>query len=303
MITTWRVRALIVTATLACAPAPPGGSVSPAHIERGVLPATWYAGRATCATQPPQFKVHAYNDDFFILRQPACTNYEKPFLYLVFGRGKVLLLDTGAGKIDVPAAVDGVIKGWLARHNRQSIPLVVAHSHSHGDHVAGDTLFRDKPNVTLVGRDTAAVRTFFGITQWPGQIVQYDLGDRVLDVIPIPGHQPASIALYDRRTGILLSGDTFYPGRLYVRDQPAFIASIKRLVEFTRTRPISYILGTHIEEKSTPFEDYVVGTVDQPNEHVLQLSRGQLLELDAALDAMQGKLVRKGLADFTIWPQ
>jgi len=283
----------MLTTTLACAPSPSGGrAANPAHIERGVLPGSWYAGGATCATQPPQFKVHAYNDDFYILRQPACTNYEKPFLYLVFGRDKVLLLDTGAGKIDVPAAVDGVINGWLARHHRASILLVVAHSHSHGDHVAGDTLFRGKANVTLVGRDTTAVRTFFGITQWPDQIVQYDLGNRVLDVIPIPGHQPAGIALYDRRTGILLSGDTFYPGRLYVRDQPAYIASIKRLVEFTRTRPVSYILGTHIEEKSTPFEDYVVGTVDQPNEHVLQLSRGQLLEL-----------VRKALADFTIWPQ
>jgi glyoxylase-like metal-dependent hydrolase (beta-lactamase superfamily II) len=214
-----------------------------------------------------------------------------------------MLLDTGAGKIDVPAAVDGVIHEWLARNHRESISLIVAHSHSHGDHVAGDALFQGKPNVTLVGRDTTAVKTFFGITQWPTQVVQYDLGNRVLDVIPIPGHQPASIAVYDRRTGILLSGDTFYPGRLYVRDQPAYIASIKRLVEFTRTRPVSYILGTHIEEKATPFEDYVVGTVDQPNEHVLQLSRGQLLDLDAALDAMQGKLVRKALADFTIWPQ
>ena len=44
----------------------------------------------------------------------------------------------------------------------------------------------------------------------------------------------ASIALYDRRTGLLLTGDTLYPGRLYVRDGPAFAASIQRLVAFTR---------------------------------------------------------------------
>ena len=65
-----------------------------------------------------------------------------------------------------------------------------------------------------------------------GIVPQYDLGDRVLDIIPIPGHQPAGIAIYDRRTAILLTGDTFYPGRLYVRDQAAYVRSIKRLVDF-----------------------------------------------------------------------
>lgn len=274
----------------------------PKGIERGVVPARMYAGGPTCEGTP-HFLVHAYNEDFYVLRQPACTNYEKPFLYLLFGHDKALLLDTGAGKIDVPADVGRVINEWLARKHRTSIELIVAHSHAHGDHVAGDTLFRGRPNTTVVGRDTAAVRAFFGISQWPEQIVQYDLGGRVLDVIPIPGHQPASIALYDRRTAVLLTGDTFYPGRLYIRDQAAYIASIKRLVEFTRTRPVSYILGTHIENTSTPGKDYVVGTVDQPDEHALALSVAQLRELDAALDFMKGKIVRLVYPDFTIWPQ
>ncbi len=35
-----------------------------------------------------------------------------------------------------------------------------------------------------------------------------DLGDRVLDVIHIPGHTPGSILLFDRKTQILISGDT-----------------------------------------------------------------------------------------------
>jgi glyoxylase-like metal-dependent hydrolase (beta-lactamase superfamily II) len=261
-----------------------------------------YAGGPTCEGTP-HFLVHAYNDDFYILRQPACTNYEKPFLYLVFGRDRVLLLDTGAGKIDVPGDVERVIREWLGRHHRTSIQLIVAHSHAHGDHVAGDTLFRGRPNTTVVGRDTAAVRAFFRLSRWPDEIAQYDLGGRILDVIPIPGHQPASIALYDRRTALLLSGDTFYPGRLYVRDQAAYIASIKRLVEFTRARPVAHIFGTHIENTSTPGRDYVVGTVDQPDEHALALGRAQLLELDAALESMHGKLVRTILRDFTIWPQ
>lgn len=276
---------------------PPSGT-----LERGTLSSTWYAGGATCAGRP-EFRVHAYNDDFFILRQPACTNYEKPFLYLVFGRDRVLLLDTGAGKIDVASDVGRVIDQWLARHGRSSIDLVVAHSHAHGDHVAGDSLFTGRARTIVVGRDTAAVRRFFGITRWPDDVAQFDLGGRVLDVIPIPGHQPASIALYDRRTGILLSGDTFYPGRLYVRDTAAFATSVHRLVEFTRDRPVTHILGTHIENSSTPFVDYPVGTVDQPNEHVLELSRAQLLQLDSVVATMRGKFTRAVMRDFTIWPQ
>src|SRR5205814_1745489 len=94
-----------------------GGGRTP---EVGALPATWYAGGEVCAERP-RFQVHAYNDDFYILRQPACTNFEKPFLYLLFGNERALLLDTGAGKIDVTGAVDAVIQRWLERHGRASI--------------------------------------------------------------------------------------------------------------------------------------------------------------------------------------
>ena len=246
--------------------------------------------------------VHAYNADFYILRQPACTNYEKPFLYLIFGSRRALLLDTGAGGVDVAASVDSVVQAWRARHAQRPIELVVAHSHAHGDHVAGDSLFRGKANVTLVGRDTAAVRAFFSIAHWPQDSAVFDLGDRVVDVLPIPGHQPASIAIYDRRTGIFLTGDSFYPGRLYVRDTAAFVRSVQRLVTFTQTHPISHLLGTHIENSDVPFRDYVVGTVDQPREHGLALTVANLKTLDSALTPMRGRIVRTVLPDFTIWP-
>jgi hydroxyacylglutathione hydrolase len=296
--------AFLVTSALALAcshPSPSNRSMPNDPIEGGTLPASWYAGGTDCAGRP-DFQVHAYNPDLYILRQAACTNYEKPFLYLIFGTERVLLLDTGAGKVDVAGTVDRIIGDWLARHHRASIDLIVAHSHGHGDHVAGDSQFVRRAKTTLVGRDTTSVRTFFKIASWPEEIVQYDLGGRVLDVIPIPGHQAASIALYDRRTALLLTGDTFYPGRLYVRDSAAFVRSIRRLVDFTANRPVAHMLGTHIENSSTPFKDYPVGTVDQPQEHVLELNRAQLLELDAALQAMAGKVERKIMRDFTIWP-
>ena len=259
----------------------------------GGLPATWYAGGDDSGGRP-DWQVHAYNEDFYILRQAAYTSFEKPFLYLLFGRDRAILFDTGAGGANVAAAVNRVM--------RASMPLIVAHSHGHNDHVAGDDQFRDRPGITVVGKDLASVQAFFGITDWPNQIVPFDLGDRILDIIPIPGHEPTGIAVYDRRTTVMLTNDTFYPGRLYVRDGPAFTASIERLVDFTRDRPVAHFLGTHIENTREPFRDYPEGTVDQPDEHVLQLGRDQLLKLRDALQPMGGRVTRQILRDCTIWP-
>ena len=265
----------------------------------GTLPASWYAGNASPEGRT-DFQIHAYNEDFYVLRQAAFTNYEKPFLYLIFGQDKAILFDTGAGKANVADAVNGIVRMWLRNHKRVSIPLIVAHSHAHGDHVAGDPQFADRPGITLVGRDTASVRAFFGIAHWPSDVASYDLGDRILDILPIPGHEASSIAVYDRRTHILLTGDTFYPGRLYVRDGKAFTASIQRLVDFSATHSVAHFLGTHIEQSSTPFKDYPVGTIDQPSEHALELTHTDLLEMNAALGMMDGNVTRKAFSSLTI---
>jgi glyoxylase-like metal-dependent hydrolase (beta-lactamase superfamily II) len=277
-------------ALAACARSSARPAPAAANISEG-----WYAGGATCAG--PQLQVRAYDHDFLILRQAACTNYEKPFLYLIFGSERALLLDTGAGKIDLVTPIDSLLRAHGTRD------LVVAHSHAHGDHVAGDTLIAKRANTRVVGRDTGAVRSFFNIARWPQDSGTIDLGGRVLDVLPIPGHQPASIALYDRRTGILLTGDTFYPGRLYVRDTAAFAVSVARLASFVRTHRVTHILGTHIENSSTPFVDYPVGTVDQPHEHGLDLTAANLFELDSVVQSMRGRMTRAIRRDFTVWPQ
>ena len=262
---------------------------------------SWYAGGASCAGSPA-FRVREYRPGFFILRQPACTNYEKPFLYLVLGRSRALLLDTGAGGIAVAEPIDSILRAWRAAHGGNPRELVVTHSHGHGDHVAGDAQFRNRPGVTLVARDSGAVHRFFSVSANRDATTAFDLGGRVLDVVAIPGHEPASIALYDRATRILLTGDTFYPGRLYVRDTAAFASSTARLAAFASSHPVSVILGTHIEQARTPFTDYPVGTVDQPDEDRLELSRAELVSLDSAVRTMRGRFTRTRLPRFTIWP-
>jgi hydroxyacylglutathione hydrolase len=271
-------------------------------VEAGTFPASWITGGPNCL-EVPDWQIHEYNPNLYILRESGCTNYEKPFLYLFFGRERVLLVDTGAGASDAAAVTQKLIAKWLKRNNRDAIPLVVAHTHAHGDHTAGDKGFDGLPNTTLIPATIEAEEKAFGIAKWPDQAGSIDLGDRVIDVLAIPGHQPAHVAYYDRKTAILHTGDHLYPGRLYVTDFPAYEASTRRLVEFTATRPVAHIVGCHIEQSATPFVDYPVGTTYQPHEHTLELGRAHLLELLAGLDAMHGKPERAFFRDFTIWPR
>ena len=275
-----------------------------ASIEAGVLPTRWMTGGPKCLELPP-FQIHEYNPSFFILRESGCIHFEKPFLYLIFGSEKALLEDTGAGQVDTASVVMDLVAKWARRNSRVPPPLIVVHSHSHSDHVAGDVGFKNIPNVQLVPASVVELQKTFGIGTWPTDTVSIDLGERIVDLIPIPGHDVASIALYDRQTGILLTGDSFYPGRLSVgqADLNTFAASHQRLVDFTRDKPVAHILGTHIEQTNTPFVDYPRGTTYQPEEHVLELTRGDLLELNEAIVRLNGKLERVVLRNVIVSPR
>jgi hydroxyacylglutathione hydrolase len=292
----------LVLASAGCwaqAPQPDG-----AGAEQGVLPKTWITGGPRCM-EVPDWQVHEYNPDFYIIRESGCTDYEKPFLYLLFGKDRAMLVDTGAGENDISRFYQTVLRKWLRRNKRDEsapFPLLVTHSHGHGDHMAGDKQFAGLPNVTLTPATVEGVSKQFGIANWPESMGSVDLGGRVIDVIPVPGHQAAAVMYYDRRTGVLLTGDNIYPGRLYVSDLPAYALSTRRVVRFTEGKIVTHLLGAHIEQTSTPYLDYTVGSIYQPHEHSLELSRSHLLELDDALTKLNGKPARIAYRDFTIWP-
>jgi len=214
-------------------------------------------------------------------------------------------MDAGAtfseAKFPLRATVDSLVSKWeKAIHTH--VELVVAHTHSHGDHTAGDGQFKNNPNTTVVGLKVEDVQSYFKIENWPQQSSKIDLGDRIMEIIPIPGHHKTCIAIYDNETKILLSGDSFYPGRLYVNDWQAFKASTQRLVDFTSTHKIAYILGNHIEMTKTPGKDYPIGTNFQPDEHVLPLTVKDLLSLNQALIKLGDKPTREVHDDFIIYP-
>jgi hydroxyacylglutathione hydrolase len=278
-------------------------------VETGSLPSHWAAGGPDCSKLPP-FQIHAYNSDFYILRESGCLHAEKPFLFLIIGHDQALLFDTGAGgepgvkaEPDVAAAVHTALTRSAANAHRPLPALIVSHLHSHGDHTYGDAQLAKLPNTKLIPPDdVAALQKAFSIKTWPTDIGHIDLGGRTIDVIPIPGHDDTSIAAYDRRTGVLLTGDTLYPGRIYINAAPAvFAASVQRLVDFTKDKLVTYALGTHVEQKA-PYTDYPVGTRYAPVEMPLQLSRGNLLELLEATtyhDA-SGKIAQRAYSQFSV---
>ncbi|MEM7157895.1 MAG: MBL fold metallo-hydrolase [Myxococcota bacterium] len=266
---------------------------------RGTFPRQWINGTA-CGE--PQIQVHYYDEDTVILRQSLCTSFEGPFMFLLFGEDQVLLEDTGDGNIPIADEVYGVIDDWLAANGRDSIELLVVNSHAHGDHLQGNGLFDGQPSTTVISPNVGALSSYFGIGTWPDDIVSHDLGGRVVDVIPIPGHQTSHIALFDHGSGLLLTGDTLYPGRLYIADFPEYVESIERMVAHTETEEVCHVLGTHIEMTQTAGQDYPFGADAHPDERELALHREHLVELRDAVVAMGGEPSYEAHDDFIIFP-
>src|SRR5258708_26364867 len=169
---------------------PPRSTLFPyTTLFRSTLPRIWATGGPDCSSLH-RWQIHEYNPGLTILRQSGCTHYEKPFLYLIKGSERALLIDTGAGKPEVGAVVREL---WPAK------PLLATHSHGHGDHTAGDAELALLPGVTVVGNTVEAMQKAFGIARWPDGIGRIDLGGRVIEVVPIPGHNVTSVAYYDAR--------------------------------------------------------------------------------------------------------
>lgn len=132
---------------------------------------------------------------------------ESVHMYLVQGRKKALLIDTGFGR--------GDLKGLIGRLT--DTPLIVANTHGHIDHVGGNTLFE-----AVYANQAEWER----ITAFSGMPVQrliplcegdcIDLGGRQLEILELPGHTPGSVALFDRENRILFSGD-------YVSDRTVYL--------------------------------------------------------------------------------
>ncbi|MBW8698700.1 Hydroxyacylglutathione hydrolase [Streptomyces sp. MBT84] len=254
----------------------------------------------------PDIQVHGYDEHTFILRQNMAVNYEAPFLFLLFGNARAVLIDTGATESEeffpLRRTVDELMADWLERHHRDGYRLLVLHTHPHGDHTAGDAQFADRPDTTVVGAQRAEAWDHFGFREEPDAVAHVDLGGRVLECLATPGHHTAAVTFYDPWTGILFTGDTVYPGRLYIEDWPAFASTVERLIEFSDRRPVTHVLGCHIEMTRQPGVDYPIRTTYQPDEPPLQMTTRHLHDIRAAIEEIGDRPVRRAFPDFILWP-
>jgi hydroxyacylglutathione hydrolase len=258
----------------------------------GSLDVHWNEGASDCKAAPQEpLQVHRYEAQTFILRQNPCASFEANFIYLLIGSDKALLIDTGAVADRKAMPLAKTILELLPDKDDKKLPLLVAHTHRHLDHRAGDPQFASLPSVQVVPIDLEGVRAFFGFNNWPNGIAHLDLGGRTVDVIPTPGHNETHVAFYDERTGILFSGDFLLPGRLLIGDAKAYRESALRVVDFLKTRPLTHILGGHIELDATGHA-YRFGSQYHPNEHRLELARADLAALPAALERFNGFYAR-----------
>ena len=273
------------------------------------LDVAWRHGRSTKKhpAEPP-IQIYRYDESTVIMRQSKTLSYEAPFMFLLFGAQRALLVDTGATEdpqtFPLRATVDDLIDQWLSVHPCDGYELVVAHTHGHSDHVAGDVQFTGRAATQVVPRDGDEMRSFFGFDdRWPAQTVTCDLGGRLLELIGSPGHHAAAITIYDPHTGILLTGDTVIPGRLYVFDMAAYRDTLSRLVDFTTTRTVTHVLGCHIEMTRKPGRDYALGATYQPKERPLEMTVAQLV---AVRDAVVTAGDRPGISrynDFVLYAE
>ncbi|CCV13477.1 MBL fold metallo-hydrolase [Mesorhizobium sp. STM 4661] len=199
-----------------------------------------------------------------LIHEPWIKPFFRCNIWHVRGRDRDLLFDSGLGHFS------------LRRH----VPLVTERkltcvaSHTHFDHIgchhefpdrcvhrAEAEILADPRNEWTVADRYATDEMFDGLPQgWDtaryhilpapaGRLLEQgdvvDLGDRAFEVIHTPGHSPGGIALYERKTGVLLSGDIIYDGPLiddvYHSDIDDYVATLLSM----RDLDVSIVHGGH----------------------------------------------------------
>ena len=280
---------IVLAAAVLLAPSPGWPQLSPGSME-----VRWSEGSPDCGNHPqPPLQIHQYNARTYILRENLCTTFEAPFMYLLLGSARALLIDTGdvADPKQMPLAA--TVTNLLPGEGAAKLPLLVVHTHRHFDHRAADPQFTRLPNVQVVGYTVASVRDYYGFPDWPIGLAQISLGDRTLDVMPTPGHNETEVSFYDRNTGLFISGDFLLPGRLLIDDARADLASAQRVAAFIKDRPVTFVLGGHIE-MDTRGDLFAWGSRYHPHEHVLQMTKDDLLALPAAVRSFNGFYTVRG---------
>jgi glyoxylase-like metal-dependent hydrolase (beta-lactamase superfamily II) len=221
------------------------------HLERVPLANSW-------------FEVYKVAPDVFAIYEPHQS--EETIGYLILGAHRALLFDTGMGIGDLRALTTKLTR----------LPIVVLNSHTHNDHVGSNWQFdnvygmdtdftRQNAKGSKVDAlaeiapgelcgplperfDPAAYATRpWKISRWLHEGDRIELGGRTIEIIATPGHTPDAICLFDRANGLLFTGDTYYPGTIWIyrpeTDLAAYSRSVQRLAALQPQ--VKLVLGAH----------------------------------------------------------
>jgi glyoxylase-like metal-dependent hydrolase (beta-lactamase superfamily II) len=217
------------------------------------LPRPEYAKLERVNLNDDWFEVYRIRPGVFAIYEPH--QFEEVISYLVLGSRRALLFDTGMGIAKISDIAARLTK----------LPVTVLNSHTHFDHVGGNAEFSDifeedtpftrdneKGQSNIYSRDALAPDRVCGHLPAGIQAGSYSirpfhvshrvkdgeriqLGNRELEVIFPPGHTPDSLCLLDRKNKLLFTGDTFYPGPIYLftpeTDFAAYARSVARLAK------------------------------------------------------------------------
>jgi glyoxylase-like metal-dependent hydrolase (beta-lactamase superfamily II) len=169
-------------------------------------------------------------------------------MYLIEGKDKALLIDTGMGKGDLAAFVKTLTK----------LPVEVALTHGHGDHVGQVAQFSDT-TVYMSEKDKAMLPKDLPTANFKwvkdGDVIGLG-GDESLEIIEVAGHSSGSIMFLDSKAKILAVGDAIGSGSyvwMFIPNTPALDSyrdSLKKLeARLAGYDSLTFLVGHHWQER------------------------------------------------------
>ena len=172
-------------------------------------------------------------------------------MFLLTGSKEALLVDSGVSGPDAKKIAESIT----------SLPVKLINTHADGDHIAGNEAFgqfymhpMEEENYRFRDRKGEILPV------QQGDIL--DLGDRLLEIIDLPGHTKGSIAILDVNNKVLIGGDSIQDGRIFMfgeqRNLKDYIASLEKLsskVDITTMVKLMKDIVTEFISKNSKFEE------------------------------------------------